>query len=501
MQSLNVNGRCAVIVPDGVLFNENKQFRETRKHLCEKFKLIKVISLEDGLFLNTGVKSSILFFKNVSVTDKVEFCNAKLENDEIMEDIIIDIDITEIRKNNYNLSINKYNCEEEIKIEGLEYKKIGDVCEFKNGSQLDKKNIQNGNIPVFGGGVKQVGYHNQHNRNGNETIICGTGAYAGYINYNYGIPFWASQCFTMQSKYNNLNNKFLYYYSKLKLEKKIMSKQKGSAIPFIRSNQIMDLIIPIPKLEIQNKIVEILDLYYNIIKNNNKNIKNYEETKKNIVYAYTIYTEKQKLGDICNINQGTMLTKIKMMNGIYDVIGGGKIIGKHNITNRNGNEIILTRVGEININFIDKPYYLTDNGFSIISKHDNIFTKYIYYLLILNKNNLRNLYNGSVQKVISKVNLLNYKIPVPSLEIQNKIVQECEYYDNMINILKSENEKLHNNNIIEMFLNNNQLIEFDNDNISLNTNQSEQEQEQEQEQESEQESEQEQEQEQLNDSI
>jgi hypothetical protein len=104
----------------------------------------------------------------------------------------------------------------------------------------------------------------------------------------------------------------------------------------------------------QNKIVEILDLYYNIIENNNKNIKNYEETKNNLVYAYTVYTEKQKLGNVCNINQGTMLTKIKMINGIYDVIGGGKIIGKHNITNRNGNDIILTRVGEININFIDK---------------------------------------------------------------------------------------------------------------------------------------------------
>jgi hypothetical protein len=48
-------------------------------------------------------------------------------------------------------------------------------------------------------------------------------------------------------------------------------------------------------------------------------------------------------------------------------------------------------------------------------------------------------------------------------EIQEYIVKECEYYDNLIDTLKKENERLQNNKIIEMVLksvsNDNQLEE------------------------------------------
>jgi type I restriction enzyme M protein len=141
------------------------------------------------------------------------------------------------------------------------------------------------------------------------------------------------------------------------------------------------------------------------------------------------------LGEVCEVNQGNSLTKTEMIDGIYDVIGGGKIIGKHNQKNRDGNDFTLTRVGDININYIDKPYYLTDNGFSLKSKQEDIMTKYIYYLLSHNKDYLTNLYQGTAQKVISKTNLKSIKIPFPSLERQQEIVK---YIDE----LNNENKKL-----------------------------------------------------------
>jgi len=120
--------------------------------------------------------------------------------------------------------------------------------------------------------------------------------------------------------------------------------------------------------------------------------------------------EVKTLGEVCEVNQGNSLTKTEMIDGIYDVIGGGKIIGKHNQKNRDGNDFTLTRVGDININYIDKPYYLTDNGFSLKSTQKDIITKYIYYLLTHNKDYLINLYQGTAQKVISKTNLKSIKI-------------------------------------------------------------------------------------------
>ena len=133
------------------------------------------------------------------------------------------------------------------------------------------------------------------------------------------------------------------------------------------------------------------------------------------------------LGEVCEVNQGNSLTKTEMIDGIYDVIGGGKIIGKHNQKNREGNDFTLTRVGDININYIDKPYYLTDNGFSLKSKQEDIMTKYIYYLLSHNKDYLTNLYQGTAQKVISKTNLKSIKIPIPTLERQQEIVEYLDF--------------------------------------------------------------------------
>ena len=68
MQSLNDGGRCAVIVPDGMLFNDSNLHTDTRKYLIENFDLKKVVALSDDFFLNTGVKTSILYFvKNKNI--------------------------------------------------------------------------------------------------------------------------------------------------------------------------------------------------------------------------------------------------------------------------------------------------------------------------------------------------------------------------------------------------------------------------------------------------
>lgn len=174
-----------------------------------------------------------------------------------------------------------------------------------------------------------------------------------------------------------------------------------------------------------------------------------EEISKNgysLNYAEYLNDEKEEefyedgimlksLGDICNIEQGNSLTKNDMINGDFNVIGGGKIIGTHNKKNRDGNEITLTRVGDININFMETPYYLTDNGFSIKSKTNLLLIKYLYYLLKNNNELIQKSYRGTAQKVISKTNLKLIKVPIPTIERQKEIVKNIEE-------LNDENTKL-----------------------------------------------------------
>jgi type I restriction enzyme M protein len=64
MQSLAPGGRCAVVIPEGLLFGSTAAHTELRKKLCTDFEVQCVVSLSAGVFKPyAGVKTSILIFR------------------------------------------------------------------------------------------------------------------------------------------------------------------------------------------------------------------------------------------------------------------------------------------------------------------------------------------------------------------------------------------------------------------------------------------------------
>lgn len=150
---LDLGGRCAVIVPDGVLFGSSKAHKDIRKALVEENALEGVISMPSGVFKPyAGVSTAILIFTKGGETDKVWFYDMqsdgfslddkrnKLDNDGDIPDIIEKwkaikennnlepakedkwfwVGKEEISGNDYDLSINKYK---EIEYEEVVYEK------------------------------------------------------------------------------------------------------------------------------------------------------------------------------------------------------------------------------------------------------------------------------------------------------------------------------------------------------------------------------------------
>lgn len=150
---LDLGGRCAVIVPDGVLFGSSKAHKDIRKALVEENALEGVISMPSGVFKPyAGVSTAILIFTKGGETDKVWFYDMqsdgfslddkrnKLDNDGDIPDIIEKwkvikenkdlepakedkwfwVEKEEIVSNDYDLSINKYK---EIEYEEVVYEK------------------------------------------------------------------------------------------------------------------------------------------------------------------------------------------------------------------------------------------------------------------------------------------------------------------------------------------------------------------------------------------
>ncbi len=146
---LTVGGRCASIVPDGVLFGNSTGHKAIRKELIDNQRLQAVISMPSGVFKPyAGVSTAILIFTktNAGGTDKVWFYDMKADGfslddkrTPIAENDIPDViarfknmngeksrtrkeqsflvSVEEIRNNDYNLSINKYKEMEKVKVE------------------------------------------------------------------------------------------------------------------------------------------------------------------------------------------------------------------------------------------------------------------------------------------------------------------------------------------------------------------------------------------------
>jgi type I restriction enzyme M protein len=150
LRILKPGGRCASIVPDGVLFGSSRAHKAIRKEIIENHKLEAIISMPSGVFKPyAGVSTAIVIFTKTGAggTDKVWFYDMKAdgyslddkrtpidEND--IPDIIArfnNLDGEEKRKrteqsflvpteeivaNDYDLSINRYK---EIEYEEVDY--------------------------------------------------------------------------------------------------------------------------------------------------------------------------------------------------------------------------------------------------------------------------------------------------------------------------------------------------------------------------------------------
>ena len=158
VRMMKVGGRCACIVPDGVLFGSSKAHKDIRKELLENQRLEAVISMPPGVFKPyAGVSTGILIFTktNHGGTDQVWFYDMQADgfslddkrspiNENDIPDIIerfhnrdreterarteksFFVSKQEITDNDYDLSINKYKKQEYVPVE---YPPTGEILE------------------------------------------------------------------------------------------------------------------------------------------------------------------------------------------------------------------------------------------------------------------------------------------------------------------------------------------------------------------------------------
>ena len=146
--------------------------------------------------------------------------------------------------------------EEDRKVNTL---RLEEICEFKRGKRLVKSELQeDGEFPVYQNSIIPLGYYHEKNFERDNTFIISAGA-AGEIVYS-DREFWAADDVYVLKTKENITSKYLYY---LLLSKQyiIKSKVRKASIPRLSKDDIEKLLVDIPPLSLQNKIVRVLDKF------------------------------------------------------------------------------------------------------------------------------------------------------------------------------------------------------------------------------------------------
>ncbi|QUB81884.1 restriction endonuclease subunit S [Prevotella jejuni] len=150
----------------------------------------------------------------------------------------------------------------------VDWKPLGEVATLEKGKQLNKSLLtESGRYPAYNGGITYSGFTDRYNYSENKTIISQGGASAGFVNFITTKFYANAHCYVVLPNISRVDNKYVYHLLKMNQEN-LMSKQLGAGIPALHTTNILGISIPIPcpdnptkSLEIQRKIVEILDKF------------------------------------------------------------------------------------------------------------------------------------------------------------------------------------------------------------------------------------------------
>ena len=300
---LKVNGRCAVVLPNGKeLFNKGTELVAVREYLMKTCDLKEIYYLppvfthttistcvfnfikkkECGDALETKIKisktqkeaSREYIFTKTHQTNKVKFYNYNPENE--MKHLLIEVPIEKISKNGYSLNYAEYlndmtetNYEDNIVVKTLE-----EICSIDYGTRIVRGNNTEGEYPVFGSG-RQMFSTETFNREGFNVLIGRFALSLECVRIVNQKLFLNDSGLSVKPKTDNVLHKYIAYYL-FENQNIIYDCARGTAQKNLDMNKFKKLKIPIPTIEQQNEIIKQIDAL------NDENKKLEEQIKENI---------------------------------------------------------------------------------------------------------------------------------------------------------------------------------------------------------------------------
>lgn len=284
-----------------------------RKWFCDSCKIHKIMKMPAGAFSFTNTKTACIYFtkKENEKTEKIQFLQMSEDGNKILE--VCSVSRNDLEQNNYSWQQDIYTVDENreklLSNSNCLWKKIEEIVKYeKKSKRAASYGEKEGKYPFFKSSQTKIDYVPNKDEPDYDEPHCIIGD-GGGPNINYAEKFSASDhCFVFKSNSDEIKTKYIYYYIKNNL-KLLETKYTGGGLRNMSKKSLNTLDIPIPTLETQNKIIQIID-------DLEKQFKNYSENVNGgILRRMTYYIENmfkthkdkveiKKLGDTIKINIG-----------------------------------------------------------------------------------------------------------------------------------------------------------------------------------------------------
>jgi len=441
----NGNQIIAVSSNGKEIYNKTKKISDVRKYILDNSNMYKIaINPTNSFKPYTSAETLTLMIKTGTQTKEIEFVKLEKIKDKIIEKKICKVSYKELEEKQFTWNYKEYLVNKNIEYNDIKYIKLNVFCEFySNGKRKSKEGKENGKYPLYYCSILGNLYLDEYDIEEESIMINSTNGSGKceiyYCNKQYSI---CENVIRFKSINDEILTNYIYYCCK-KYKNNIEKYFNGINQKKIDKNDLGFLEIPIPSLKIQNLIVEELNIMEEDIKSLNICIKNRKITLKaklNILLKKINCKENKKLNKICEFySNSKRKSKEGKTTGKYPLyycsILGNLYLDEYDIDEESIMVNSTNGSGKCEIYYCDGKFSFCENV--IRFKSNNNLTKYIFYWCKLNKNKIEYLFVGVNQRQLTKEDLGNIIIPIPSIEEQEKIVKELDIINNDIESMKN----------------------------------------------------------------
>lgn len=346
------------------------------------------------------------------------------------------------------------NILEEIQNCPVEWKELGEVCEIETGKLNANESVEDGKY-LFFTTAKEISRINSFRWNTEALLIAGN-ANVGDVKY-YSGKFEAYQrTYVLTNFSHNVKARFLLHIIKQGLKSYLENNTNKAAMSYIVISTLKSFPIPIPPIEIQEKIVQILDKFTDYVTELTSELtsrkKQYSFYRDKLLsFEDEVYqVEWKTLGDIGKVSMCRRILKNQTSDDgevpFYKIGTFGRVATSYisrelfedyklRFSYPKLGDVLISASGTIGRTVVfngEDSYFQDSNIVWLDHDESQVLNRYLYYFYQMNPwkvsdgGTISRLYNGNIEKT---------RIPVPSLEIQSRIVQVLDNFDTVCNDL------------------------------------------------------------------